>query len=952
MSSQHYTTSGNTFVVNPAMMPRVPPTAAYQEAYQSSTNAFNTLRADDVVKHNDMDKQDNNRRPRGISAPAPAERSMSISEGTSAQEAGFPPRTPQHKRPLFKWSKTGPTPAIRSMSISGPVISSNDTSSEPFAKIKTIDLATAAANEQERRASAATRARLTPKRPPPLPSHATHPVLERSISIKRKEMPDRPDEGMVGMVATLSSPLPDLPFDLADGNTTSASISPGREDIRRRSPQHMDSFDGVVNKSISRQSLSQRRMTIGLPSNPRSHKSIMNRHTIMRDEQKSRRTYMSAEERTPETAEQTSEVPYSTEPKSSRSIVNRPQAFEMDMEQDAARIPGRAYSHHRRSKSGSSITSTRKPIFESHPGSPTQLPNLPALPNIASELAHILSNNDESMAFDDKLRLLSSEALISDTASNRKSSVPSIPWLLPSVYMPDTSPAKDWAKEEQQSSSVSMESRILSFETEDIWDSEAFPTNANIRNSQQEEPTQSPHSYDIRGVACGEMTSSPRTVLPTITDLDHEAWNIQPLFLGHGHAHDEKVDVSNLPSPDSSAGSFFLGENQDFPGDSPPSRTMQSTWHRRIGDELPAFSSRRKNMRSRTVSPPAPLLLNSQGYSIRVIVHSPAPSPVDSPSKAMKEIQAQLKHFEESNLGSPSPLLRQMPDTNSSDASIVRDGNDSPGRLLQDLEDEIGHQETLWQQMQIHFGLDSGSIVSSPQQLTVPSVERSSQRLPQRSTSQRAQLSNRTTRSDTSLFSTSSQSSTNSRASVWQERLAEAQMEYLTNAPALIRNSNFNFLSLPLSHIGSPTPPESVASETDYESISESELELSDSEGPSDQAGHYLPLLWQPKPTLSKTVFSGLWNMSRTPSSRSASPEAPAKDIRPRERFSQDALPIFSFALWSKPSSSENGNSGLWGCQKVEPSRIIVQRASQRPQRRTRRIGYLPDIGRKFLPEF
>lgn len=256
---------------------------------------------------------------------------------------------------------------------------------------------------------------------------------------------------------------------------------------------------------------------------------------------------------------------------------------------------------------------------------------------------------------------------------------------------------------------------------------------------------------------------------------------------------------------------------------------------------------------------------------------------------------------------------------------------------------EMGQQESLWQTMQNNFEYESNSVITTPQP-PISSVGGLLQEPLQRNR-------NSMRRSGTSSIS-SSQSSSNTKASEWQQRLVEAQMEYLDNIPTLNRNRNLNFLSISQSQIGSPTPPDSVDSETDIESDSELDLEISNSEGENDMAPYQKPLLWQPDLISPKAAVSGLWSPSSTPPSHSVSLEAPAKDMRPRKRFTQEVLPFVSSVLWSKPSSpSKVTYGGLWRSRKARPTSISIRRVSERPQRKSKRIGYLPDIGKNSFTE-
>jgi hypothetical protein len=397
--------------------------------------------------------------------------------------------------------------------------------------------------------------------------------------------------------------------------------------------------------------------------------------------------------------------------------------------------------------------------------------------------------------------------------------------------------------------------------------------------------------------------------------------------------------------------SFFLDADQALPGDKTPTAQNLPSWHRRIGDELPTFSERKSNSRSRKMPPPTPLLLNKTGRKAKVIVRAAEPSPpADSPERAIQEIQAQLKRFEEPSRGSVGSLLRHLPNTTSTD--IGEQDQSSRLRLLENLEKEMGQQQDQWQQMQNNLDRDSMSVVMTPQ--AEPSEETMSRESSQRSArtppevlSRRARIrSSLTVRSkgEDSSRTNSTASSDNSRASIWQQRLAEAQIAYVENAPDLLRKRSLNFLSVSKAQqqqLGSPTPPDS---DTDLEFESESER--------GDVASHVsqeAPSLWQPPVPSPKAATGRMWTSSGEKQiSQPASPQPPAWDVKPAQRRLDYALPIFSFDLWTKPRSSNYSRPvvGLWGSKPVRPRSIVTRRAIQRPQRKSRRVTFLPDIGK------
>jgi len=199
---------------------------------------------------------------------------------------------------------------------------------------------------------------------------------------------------------------------------------------------------------------------------------------------------------------------------------------------------------------------------------------------------------------------------------------------------------------------------------------------------------------------------------------------------------------------------------------------------------------------------------------------------------------------------------------------------------------------------------------------------------------------------------TSTQSSDSSRASVWQQRLAEAQLKYLENAPDLLRKRSMNFLSMSKAQVGSPTPPDSINSGTDSETDPESDSESGAVNHVSiPEIRREIPSLWQRPMASPKAAAGRMWNPPVESSTVIAgSPEPPAKNVRPAQRRMRGSLPISSTTLWSKPRTPEHSRPvvGLWGSKPVRPRSIVTRRVTQRPQRKSKRVTFLPDIGTYF----
>lgn len=140
------------------------------------------------------------------------------------------------KKSLFDLGKGPGAGASGKPSISGPILQGAAGEQNPLSKIATVDLATAARNERERRDQSALQrdSTLIAKRPaPPPPTGNPEEAMKRAQSVKRKEVASAftVDDG--------SSSSGRLSVDDAQptATTSSAQLSPGVEELRRRSPR-------------------------------------------------------------------------------------------------------------------------------------------------------------------------------------------------------------------------------------------------------------------------------------------------------------------------------------------------------------------------------------------------------------------------------------------------------------------------------------------------------------------------------------------------------------------------------------------------------------------------------------------------------------------------------------------------------------------------------------------
>lgn len=961
------------------------------------------------------------------------------------------PRSPPRKRGIFGRSNSPVKKGVRKMGISAPiVIDMDNTTAGPFARMQTVDLATAAASERERRENNAAR-QLVANRPAPQPPKLGGPEgLQQSISTRRKEIKTLrpPPKPMTSIAASTNGSDNGLSVN-ANASSTSASLSPGIEDIRRRSPrnskvydQGLDKFDfsdvsrGRVRTQIRTEPPPDSRRQNPLRSQMANQETVMYIKDIVYDQPGMVKSIMSGVPAMIAKSKPQPSSPLRT-PHSSQSILNRPRPYKRESETDSKFFAGAYSPRHRRSKSGSSVTNNLRSFTQSQPGSPTGLPALPPLPTSASRLKRLLPNDTRSMTVDEKILLLFPAPLGVQTSHQRRSSVPSIP-RIPSLIL-QGSGGLELSKEAVKAEHRTSKRTTISFgATPDLKHLSSIPTSPNNKDQFENQTSASPefvgrprqdsNTYRFSAHTYGTLFEGPhdswatKFPVPGVPNIPEANWksSFTETSSESGDTHDDtKSAWASLHSPTpaievmgvranaihmrrditapvdtdrklpdlpqeadkesdynadpnaefitfalategSTAGenqpSFFLDAGADSPEEQISDPSPAHTWHHRLGDELPTFSDRRKDFRTRAMPPPPPLLLNSSGRQAKVVIKEPEPEVIDSPGRAIKQIQAQLKMFEGTNRDRDSlgSLLGHLPGPAPKTPS---GGNADRIGLLASLEAEMGQQESHWMQMQHNFDRDSNSVmILSPavQELrekghNSPPLEPHSRPTspPSRSSSTRS-ITLRSRRSIATTRSTETTSSSdNSRASIWQKRLAEAQMEFMENAPELQQKQKLNFLdskkSLP--QPSSPTPPESVNSaddSTQFDSDSETE-DIDENNQPKSMNAP----LWESKPLPQPIVVENMWIAPRSGSTvRDASPEPPAKSVRPAIRKIHHALKVASSELWSMPpkSTSHIPPVGLWGSRLSRPRSIVTRPKTQRPQRKSRRVTFLPDI--------
>ncbi|RFU27583.1 hypothetical protein B7463_g8751, partial [Scytalidium lignicola] len=1079
-TGHRYTGSGTLYVVNPSLTPGESPMPALQSNHGKRFSKYDNVKSrgaeEDRQNYLTPNYMSGRRASSGIfplAAPTTDPRNLTgnvsmLSPAHTGVSRSVPVTSSlgqtQDKKSRFGWSKTPKKSTVRGLGISHPVTVDQDRSAAPFTKIHTVDLDTAATMERERREAARTRTSLVASRPAPAPPAMTpEEALKRSISIRRKEAPVYTRD----LTATISSPSVSSQLAVPNGSSTSASLSPGGEDIRRRSPRNLTAFNpqlGSLNK--------QKRFNFGLPANPRSqmismawetplvresvvmpvHDLVYNNPEMVKNlsngtTQRGASVKYGKSGRIPEEQQ-------SNGFKSSTSVIHRPRPVRRHTETERIIFPADGSPIHRRSKSSGHAMS-RKSVFSSYPGSPSQLPELPRPPTSASELKRLLPNNTKSMTFDEKMQLLFPAPPGTAYVHKRRSSVPSIPRISSPFLSFEKGANLPVNDDERRSHRSSKRSTIASFDpqtfsevtksevsklkepeishfstttyrsvVDDVVDtslprmSKNTARDLSARKSARARQTQ----YDMRKSAFTDAASSDMSPPESMTnwgsvhsavppfDISKATQTARETFIRARDKSNAQVNRQKPPSPSTSETKSVEGymtvmlDTSDAPmpvasetsnpwkssmpdasqalpvGTKLPIRDARGGYFR-VGDEVPTFSERRRERKSRKMPPPTPLLLKSTTYTRQatVVVRQAEPSPpLESPEQARQEIETQLKHFETTDRISVGSMIRHMPEIDSKNSRYSNVTVADRLRLLENLEKEVGQQESQWQQLHCNLDRDSTSTVattytpvasmppnrsnsSSPSSTRGSQRSKSSTRTPPRVVSRRERIRNGlarrlSTSSQESVSKQSSQGSNNSRASTWQQRLAEAQTEYSENTNTLLTKRDLKFLMMNRveAHmaLGSPTPPDSEHSEDgDNETDFETEVEHKEPQFLKTAAKVSQPTLWQQ--TVAPQVYAKglLWTPSQSVTAKRVSFIPQPKTFHRRLDKGDELQPLTSFSLWVKPSSvNKRPLVGLWGSKPSRPKSIVTRPVTHRPPRRSRRVTILPDIVESPVP--
>ncbi|KAF5878459.1 uncharacterized protein Bfra_000625 [Botrytis fragariae] len=894
-----------------------------------------------------------------------------------------------------------PKVSVRGLAISKPIVSDETDPDTPFAKIATIDLKTAVMNDRERREMASRKSPFnTPRAAPLRPRMSPEEMLNKANESARKGPPYQSKE-----------------WTADSGLSTSALLSPAQE-VRRRSPRGINNLETLEEKQTYRP-------IVGLPSMPRAQNSMPPRQNavpqpetvmLMNDIIYDNPTIVqSIISRTPGHSKQKSLqelsplTPYTSTFRPRESVIDR--ARPIPRHKNTGMFGSEPLPGHRRTKSGSSIFS-RKSFF-TIPDDAPELPPLPPKPHpvyTAAELKKILPNDTKSMTLNEKIEFLFPAPPEVSLLNNRRSSVPDLPSMASQSAIEDEidfqynpiskrttiiaaiSPQVYPTQQDSTEANLNREtyrlnavgspsktlvpSRIYSDASILKSNSETIPSSSHNENAQASTPLDEDYlSETSPSIASDTYRNSSYSAYSPLRSQrftpDVERLEIMSEIAVEDDEDEGEVMVVMMDSAEHrrSMAESSTGDRESFIFDinGLPIEATHTlpTWHRRIGDELPAFSNRRSKHGSRKISPPTALQLEPpRGRASPILIRNAEASPLlDSPGKALQEIQDQLNRIEEPRRPSLGSILRRMPATEELEDLDYDEGMEKL-RLLENLEREMGEQENDWQQMHQNFSPDSGSSIGSlatPEFQESPELRRSTMETadPKRLSLGLRRTSSRVIRqrmrenmagSSAEDEIMSSQVQENPSLGDWQQRLANAQLSYMENAPTIShsRSSSINFLSVSKAPMGSPAPLETepeTESDSEYESgeeIMDDELQVTSPYDPN--------LLWQPVVHSPKLVTSSLWSSVHDKASLepSQSPELPAKYLRPAQRRCDVEMVLSSSDLWSKSSLNMQPSSivaqELWGSTSVQAVTVKARPVTQKPPRRSRRITLLADI--------
>ncbi|KFY15457.1 hypothetical protein V492_01975 [Pseudogymnoascus sp. VKM F-4246] len=886
-----------------------------------------------------------------ISAPLPLipsiQRSRPIWDGED-------PETIQ-KRSFFSRSRQPPRSGPRKLAISQPIlINTEESSGTPFSKMQTVDLATAAANERARRDEAAGRRLLVATRPaPPVPAGLDpYDALKRSVStVRKKPSGNYKDLKYQASQSSVSS----------NGSSSSSNLSPGLQDVRKRSPRQLNGFDIDEKRKYYKPAVANT-----LPSNPKAknfqptpekRQTIMFMKDIVYDDPGLVDSIINEvpnfSKKPNPTMDRSKSVGLAAKP----SILHRARPYKKTRDSEGLFFPSEPSPNHRRNRSSSSVL--RAP----HIGSPTVLPPLPAPPADLAQMRGLLKDHIHNMTNDEKVSMLFPMPPVGTFRTQRRSSVPSLPSSVSTTDAPEVISKDDAAS--RRSSRRSTIISILPVETKgnlspkkhtrkliqrDTYRSTlnaAVPDVGNdvvpIRKSNIPPQkmysafTETTDSSDDGNVTRGsEWLHEPLPALPKIytSARDSSSSTADSLLKDHKFMSIMMgYDPTEAPVTRAGPTSFLHDSSQTFgtegfktPIADTPTVDVPAikTWHTRIGDEIPAFSNRRNHSRSKSV-PPTPLILRTAKNKPSLQKPLPVPAAViDTPNRALQEIQNQLKQLEEPDM---LPFIR---DRSSSLGDATQDQRDD---LLAEMEKEVGEQENRWQQLHDNIDRDSkGSEDFTPwttrrnSVASITSINTASIK-----EAKKARVRSIIEAAQNIVTVTGTRNGEIAKPGLWKDKLEEAQKSYVNNAPSF---SN----SLSASKIV-------TAKQASIKAVVAGGCAVVAIPCPNQRTAKSAQL-WIPCSPKPAEVVGLMWTLPQQPIQvRPCSPEPAALCVRPAQRRTIEPLHLESLHMWFKTSPTRvRPTTGLWRSKNTRPASIVTRPKTQKPLRKSRAMTFLPDI--------
>ncbi|EFX01535.1 hypothetical protein CMQ_6477 [Grosmannia clavigera kw1407] len=664
------------------------------------------------------------------------------------------------RRPTLSYQQAASLASGRIV-ISKPILQANG-EQNPLNKIPTMSLEDAARSERERRADDLRRESvLVAHRPAPHPPTLTpEEGILRAISLKRKTVASVTSEPMFETPTPPSGLMP-------AAVTTSALLSPGVEEVRRRSPRQSptavqnirpsrqlpESFgpSKSTSSSESEKTPLQKRQTFGLPGNPRA--KTMKAPAKEADAQGPQTVLFmnKIEYDNPDTVESVIKGANLKiyDSRASMSVVHRPRPIPRNVDDVRNIFPSNSTPHmagHYRSKSAGAVVVQKSLRYTDE--SPPQLPPMPLLPlgfgayKGGQETNRPLPNNTKSMTFDEKMTLLFPTPPSAGGLPRRRSSLPEIPQI-PYDFMSITmSPMA----ESSRMSGTTTRTRRTSGRTDNILEVvELPPMDAlHIRERRRRLSDEAGDSWlpgidtgNIvlamqRALELGENSSKRRTnmtnerrasspVLPQIRDsaftTSSDGRSHDDFTTNWGSLHSSVVAVPIQANRQVARSTYVQGDRRDVamkmphapsvPGDSPPLTDEEEN----ADAELVEIKLEEPQMPRwhHRIGDDCPTFTDRKEKIWSRKMVPPTPLMLGVPSTRRPII---VKAAEPSPLESPDHVLAEIQAQLKRFEGTTMPVNESPSQrfaLLEDLEKEMDMQAGHWRTMQQDMGRNSMS---------------------------------------------------------------------------------------------------------------------------------------------------------------------------------------------------------------------------------------------------